>query len=123
MHNGGGHTGAPPAEVLGCAGTSDRIHGGNGARAPEAGPPDRKDGRMARKPNFNFQKRQKELEKQKKKEEKAERKRQRKETGETDELVLAADDPDLEALGVVVRGPDDDDDDDEDEDEDEERAG
>ena len=39
---------------------------------------------MARRPNYGFEKRQKELEKQKKKDEKAEKKRLRKEAG-TDE--------------------------------------
>jgi hypothetical protein len=57
---------------------------------------------MARKPNFNFQKRQKELDRQKKKAEKEDRKRQKKESGEPDDsLILAADDPDLEALGIL----------------------
>lgn len=40
---------------------------------------------MARRPNYGFEKRQKELEKQKKKDEKAEKKRLRKEAG-TDEF-------------------------------------
>lgn len=37
---------------------------------------------MARRPNYGFDKRQKEIEKQKKREEKAEKRRQRKEDGE-----------------------------------------
>jgi hypothetical protein len=37
---------------------------------------------MARRPNYGFDKRQKEIEKQKRREEKAEKKRQRKEEGE-----------------------------------------
>jgi hypothetical protein len=38
---------------------------------------------VARRPNFGFEKRQKEIQRQKKRDEKAEKKRQRKESGET----------------------------------------
>ncbi|HEY0021309.1 MAG TPA: hypothetical protein VGB24_00305 [Longimicrobium sp.] len=41
---------------------------------------------MARRPNYNFEKRQKEIDKQKKKEEKAAKKLARKEGGDDDEL-------------------------------------
>lgn len=46
---------------------------------------------MARRPNYNFEKRQKEIDKQKKKEEKAAKKLARKEGGGDDELGGAMD--------------------------------
>jgi len=62
---------------------------------------------MARRPNYGFEKRQKELEKQKKKDEKAEKKRLRKEAGtdeygnslyvDPDEVVMEEDGEDGEA--------------------------
>lgn len=50
---------------------------------------------MARRPNYGFEKRQKEIEKQKKKAEKAEKKEQRKRDGLAD---------DFEGLGLVAHG-------------------
>ena len=52
---------------------------------------------MARRPNYGFEKRQKEIEKQKKKAEKAEKKEQRKRDGLGD---------DFEGLGLVGHGED-----------------
>ena len=46
---------------------------------------------MARRPNYDFQKRQKELKRQEKQNEKAERKRLRKESGEDSDAVAQGD--------------------------------
>lgn len=56
---------------------------------------------MARRPNYGFEKRQKEILKQKKKTEKEEAKRLRKEAEEAGEVSGIASAADLEALGLV----------------------
>jgi hypothetical protein len=53
-------------------------------------------GRMARRPNYGFEKRQKEIEKQKKKEEKAAKKEQRKAEAAAGEGEILQSDEDLE---------------------------
>ena len=62
---------------------------------------------MARRPNYGFEKRQKELERQKKKTEKEERKRLKKEAEEAGEVTGIASAEELEALGLVVPGDED----------------
>ena len=69
---------------------------------------------MARRPNYGFEKRQKELERQKKKTEKEERKRLKKEAEEAGEVTGIASAEELEALGLVVPAGDEDGDEDED---------
>lgn len=56
---------------------------------------------MARRPNYGFDKRQKEIEKQKRKTEKEEKKRQRKEAEEAGEETGIATAEELEALGLL----------------------
>ena len=60
---------------------------------------------MARRPNYGFEKRQKEIQKQAKKDEKAEKKRLRK------EAALAGEDPDLAGIDAAD-GPEGEDEDD-----------
>ena len=54
---------------------------------------------MARRPNYGFEKRQKELDKQKKKAEKAEKKEQRKREAAADEGEILQSDEDLDGSG------------------------
>lgn len=58
---------------------------------------------MARRPNYGFEKRQKELDKQKKKEAKAEKKEQRKREAAAGEGEILQGDEDLE--GSAANGP------------------
>lgn len=62
---------------------------------------------MARRPNYGFEKRQKELERQKKKTEKEERKRLKKEAEEAGEMTGIASAEELEALGLVAPAAED----------------
>jgi hypothetical protein len=59
---------------------------------------------VARRPNYGFEKRQKQLEKQKKREEKEERKRQKREDGGDTVGIATAEE--LAELGLVVPGED-----------------
>lgn len=59
---------------------------------------------MARRPNYDFQKRQKELKRQEKRDEKAERKRLRREGGEEGEAIAQGDGDIGAAPGENERG-------------------